>query len=146
MMFRRTALLHPSSAILALIVIIAGCSHFAPRKNSGGPAAGEDGIRFHFYAPGAGRVQLAGDWPGNNWAKGDGISGEENIGLMNDDDGDGLWEIVVWLSPGKYRYLFWVDENTWHLDPGNPEEITGGPAGKCSQIVLVPRQGKLEMR
>jgi hypothetical protein len=135
-----------SALIVLLIVSAAGCSYFAPRKNAGGPALTEEGTTFRYYAPVAGRVQLAGDWPENNWAKGDGSAGEADIGLMDDSNGDGIWEITVQLPPGRYRYLFWIDENTWHLDPGNPEEIAGGPAGKCSQIILVLHKGELEIR
>ena len=122
------------------------CGYLAPRTQNPGPTAGEEGIVFRFYAPSARRVQLAGDWPENNWARGDGSVGEANIGLMDDDNGDGVWEISVVLPPGRYKYLFWVDENTWHLDPGNPEEVPGGPAGTCSQVVLYSIDGRMEIR
>lgn len=139
-------------AVLATFVVLAalaagGCAYLAPRSQSPGPAVEEAGIVFRFYAPSARRVQLAGDWPENNWARGDGSVGEANIGLMQDADGDGLWEITVPLAPGRYRYLFWVDENTWHLDPGNLEEVPGGPAGTCSALVLYGgTDDKLEIR
>jgi len=135
-----------AACMITAAVCSAGCSYFAPRKNAGGPVVGEDGVTFRFYAPVAGRVQLAGDWPENNWARGDGSVGEADIGLMEDKNGDGIWEITVPLPPGRYRYLFWVDENTWHLDPGNPEEVTGGEGRKCSQIILVSRNDRLEIR
>jgi 1,4-alpha-glucan branching enzyme len=122
-----------------------GCSHLASRGRVGGPLVVEDGVQFRFYAPSATRVQLAGDWPGNNWARGDGSAGEADIGLM-DVDGKGNWQIVVPLAPGRYRYLFWVDENTWHLDPGNPEEVAGGPVGVASQVFVFLRDGKREIR
>ncbi len=133
-------------ALAVLCSIAVACSYFAPRKIAGGPAIVENGIQFRFYAPAANRVQLAGDWPENNWARGDGSVGEADIGLMEDGDADGLWEIVVPLPPGRYRYLFWVDENTWRLDPGNPEEVRGGPVNKCSQIIVVSRNNALELR
>ena len=143
--FERTVVL-----LLALPVIEAfcagGCAYLAPRKLSPGPAAVEGKIVFRFYDPSAGRVQLAGDWPENNWGRGDGSVGEANIGLMDDNDGDGIWEIAVALGPGRYKYLFWVDEARWCSDPGRPEEVPGGPAGKCSQIVLFLNDGNLEIR
>jgi hypothetical protein len=146
-MMIRHPIIQPFAALAVMLIVGgSGCSYFAPRKNAGGPAAGEEGIIFRFYAPAAGRVQLAGDWPENNWARGDGSVGEADIGLMEDENGDGVWEITVPLPPGRYRYLFWVDENTWHLDPGNPEEVTGGPRKKCSQIILISRNGKTELR
>ena len=145
-MVRRLNIVSAIAVWFALTLASAGCSYFAPRKSAGGPLVVEEGVTFRFYAPVAGRVQLAGDWPENNWAQGDGGAGEADIGLMEDGNGDGLWEITVQLPPGRYRYLFWVDENTWHVDPGNPEEVTGGPCDTCSQIVLVQRDGKMEMR
>jgi 1,4-alpha-glucan branching enzyme len=134
----------PGTAVL--ILLLASCAHLAPRENAAGPAVVENDIRFSFFAPSAGRVQLAGDWPENNWARGDGSSGESNIGLMQDDDGDGIWEITVRLAPGRYRYLYLVDENRWFVDPGNPDEVAGGPEQICSQIVLFRRAGRLELR
>jgi len=138
------------AAVLAGLALVAlsaaGCAYLAPRKLSAGPAALEGQIVFRFYAPSARRVQLAGDWPENNWGRGDGSVGEANIGLMDDKDGDGVWEIAVALGQGRYKYLFWVDESRWYVDPGRPEEVSGGPAGKCSQIVLFSNDGVLEIR
>lgn len=126
--------------------LASGCGYLAPRKLSYGPVVQDGQVFFRYYAPSAQRVQLAGSWPENNWARGDGSVGEANVGLMEDDDGDGVWEIAVALAPGRYEYLFWVDENTWHLDPGNPEEVPGGPAGTSSQIVLYFNNEGLEIR
>jgi hypothetical protein len=145
-MVRYSTLISIAAMVMLLMPEITGCSYFAARNNAGGPVVSEESTTFRFFAPVARRVQLAGDWPENNWARGDGSAGEADIGLMEDGNADGLWEITVPLPPGRYRYLFWVDENTWHLDPGNPEEVAGGPADRCSQIVLVQRKGKLEMR
>ena len=133
-------------ALVLLYLLGPACSYLRPGQHAGGPFVIDEGVRFRFYAPAARYVQLAGDWPENNWAKGDGRSGEANVGLMEDPDGDGWWEILVRLSPGRYHYLFRVDESTWQLDPGNPEEIPGGPAGRCAQIILVIRNNKLDIR
>lgn len=133
-------------SIVAAALLAASCAHMAPRKRAAGPEIAGKEIVFRFYAPSAGRVQLAGDWPENNWARGDGSAGEAAIGLMSDNDGDGMWEITVALPPGRYRYLFLVDEDTWHLDPGNPEEIEGGPRMRCSQILLFLRDGVMELK
>jgi 1,4-alpha-glucan branching enzyme len=104
-----------------------------------------DGVKFRYYAPGATRVQLAGNWPGNNWARGDGSVGEADIGLMKVDQ-NGMWEIVVPLGPGRYYYVFWVDDNRWHTDPGNPEEFDFGPPGRSSVLVVFLQGGELEIR
>jgi hypothetical protein len=123
-----------------------GCGYIAPRNVGHGPAVEEGEVVFRFYFPAARRVQLAGNWPENNWARGDGSVGEADIGLMKDENGDGIWEISIALPPGRYKYLFWVDEITWHLDPGNPEEVSGGPTGACSQVVLYSDTNRLEIR
>jgi hypothetical protein len=132
-------------AVTAVVLAaVLGCSRFATRNTAPGPVMTDEGVRFRYYAPGASRVQLAGNWPENNWARGDGSVGEANIALMKADS-YGMWEIVVPLGQGRYQYLFWVDENTWHTDPGNPEEIDGGPRGRVSQLVIFLQGGKLEI-
>jgi len=62
-----------------------GCfnlGYLAPKRFAAGPDVDESSVRFRFHAPTARRVQLAGSWPGNNWARGDGSVGEANVGLM----------------------------------------------------------------
>ena len=136
----------PLFTSLLPLLVICGCSYLLPRQIASGPTLQEGEVLFRYHAPTARRVQLAGEWPENNWARGDGSAGEANIGLMDDKDGDGVWEIRVSLPPGRYKYLFLVDENTWHTDPGNPEEVEGGPAQICSQIVLHINNSRLEIR
>ena len=133
--------------VLLTVTLLAVCSYLAPRTRAPGPARVDGGIRFAFYSPTALRVQLAGNWPENNWARGDGSVGEADIGLMTDENHDGVWEIVVALHPGRYQYLFWVDEATWHVDPGNPEQVpTTGPVPMASQLIVVRRGDELEIR
>jgi len=137
------------SRLHLLVVVLAlgtGCSSLAPRARVMPPSVADAGVRFQFFAPAAHRVQLAGSWPDNNWARGDAAAGEADIGLMSDDDGDGLWQIVVALPPGRYQYVFWVDESAWRLDPGNPAEVEAGPTGRASEILVVDRDGTLEVR
>ncbi len=132
--------------LLVVAVCATGCAFLAPRSRVPGPVVTPDGVRFVFFAPSAHRVQLAGSWPGNNWARGDGAAGEADIGLMADDDGDGLWEIVVALPAGRHQYLFWIDEASWRVDPGNPEQVEAGPEGLASQLLLVARGDRMELR
>ena len=132
--------------ILAAAVALSGCASLAPRSRAPGPLMTADGVRFRFFAPSAHRVQIAGSWPENNWARGDGSAGETDIGLMQDDDNDGVWEIVVPLSPGRYQYVFWLDEASWQVDPGNAAEVEAGPAGRASEVLIVQRGGALEVR
>ena len=126
--------------------VASGCGYLASRSLAPGPSVEEGQVRFRYWAPTARRVQLAGDWPENNWARGDGSVGEANVGLMDDADGDGIWEILVELPPGRHRYLFRVDETTWHTDPGNPEEAAGGPARICSLLLLDDHNGRIRIR
>lgn len=130
--------------LCAGVAVVGGCARFANRRVAAGPGLREGSVLFRFYAPTARRVQLAGSWPENNWARGDGVSGEANVGLM--EDKDGVWEIAVDLPPGRYKYVFWVDETTWRTDPGNPEEVAGGPAGICSLIVLFRQGNEVKIR
>ncbi|MDH4036342.1 MAG: hypothetical protein OEX18_03450 [Candidatus Krumholzibacteria bacterium] len=132
--------------LVVAALVAAGCASLAPRSRIAGPVSEGDGVRFVYFAPTAHRVQLAGSWPENNWARGDGSVGEANIGLMADDDGDGMWEITVPLPEGRHQYLFWVDEATWALDPGNPVQVEAGPAGRASEVVLVARGAEMEIR
>lgn len=142
MMVRRVGVLFVLSTLVA---VVSGCSYLSSRRVARGPEIRDERVVFTFYAPTARRVQLAGNWPENNWARGDGRSGEADVGLMEDNDADGVWELGVELLPGTYQYLFWVDENTWHTDPGNPEEVEGGPMGVCSRIVLHRSDNRLEI-
>lgn len=137
---------HLRICLLVIALCACACASLAPRSRAPGPVVTAAGIRFRFFAPSAHRVQLAGNWPENNWARGDGPTGEAEIGLMDDADNDGVWEIVVSLPPGRYQYLFWLDEATWRLDPGNPSEVDGGPARRASELLVVERGGAVEVR
>jgi 1,4-alpha-glucan branching enzyme len=140
-----TAMLAAMSVALAAAAAAPGCSQFAARNVAPGPAMTDDGVKFRYYAPGASRVQLAGNWPENNWARGDGSVGEADIGLMDVDD-NGMWEIVVPLQVGRYYYVVWVDDNRYHTDPGNPEEVETGPIGRSSMLIIFLEGGELEIR
>jgi hypothetical protein len=63
-----------------------------------------------------------------------------------DVDDNGMWEIVVPLDVGRYYYVFWVDDNRYHTDPGNPEEVESGPIGRSSMLVIFLEGGELEIR
>jgi len=74
----------------------------APRRIGGG-------ILFSFVDPEAHEVLVEGDF--NQW------DGRQD--LLLDVDSKGLWQRVVALKPGKYRYRYVVD-GTEVLDPNNP--------------------------
>ena len=63
-------------------------------------------VRLTFYAPGAKKVAIAGDF--NKWK----IDGK---GLRK--QGDGNWVAEIHLKPGAYDYMFVVDGKNWVADP-----------------------------
>ena len=79
------------------------------------PKGTDRGVLFTYFAPDAKSVYLVGDF--NNW---------NTSANPMEKDNEGLWKIVIPLSPGKYQYKFFVD-GRYEADPTNP--ITEGPYG-----------------
>jgi glycosidase len=48
----------------------------------------------------------------NNW--------NETLNLMNDSNGDGLWENTAMMEPGSSEYKFKLNNISWVNDPDNP--------------------------
>lgn len=117
-------------ALLAAAALAAGCStlNFVKRRLPP-PTQTPQGVVFRFNAPSAQIVQLAGNWPENDWLRGQAQTGSFNIGEMKDDDQDGIWERVEPLPPGRYQYKFVVDKVNWKEDPNNPNRIDDGYGG-----------------
>lgn len=92
-------------------------------------------VTFRIKSPTARTVQVAGDWPGNNWGRGDAEAGEVLVGLMNPAPG-GIWELAVRLEPGRYRYRFLLNESEWLLDPDNPRVVDDGRGGKANLLIV----------
>jgi hypothetical protein len=101
------------------------------------PELGADGVLFHFRAPAARVVQLAGTWPESAWLQGREWTRDTRVGVMQDPDGDGIWELRVRLPPGRYEYAFLIDGTFWEADPANPERVPDG-AGGTRSLVIVP--------
>jgi 1,4-alpha-glucan branching enzyme len=55
---------------------------------------------------------------------------------MKDEDGDGIWQIVVDLPPGRYQYKFLIDERNWKEDPNNPQRTDDGFGGFNSILIV----------
>jgi hypothetical protein len=70
------------------------------------PVPTRDGVVFTLEAPGANRVQVAGDF--NAW-----IPDGGEMQFFN-----GMWRKVISLAPGRYRYRYVVD-GCWRSDPLN---------------------------
>ena len=98
----------------------------------------EHAVRFVYEAPQARHVNLCGNWDENGWC-GTKASGrfDHALGAMQDDDKDGIWEIVVPLKPGRYQYKFAIDWGIrWEQDQNNPLGETDGFGGQNSILIL----------
>jgi len=102
------------AAGIALLVLI-GRSWMAPQQAGAPLATTTEGstVQFVLVAPAASRVSLVGDF--NDW--------DSLTTPMRRVDGNGVWEVTVPLDPGRYRYAFVVDGNTWLRDPSAPPEL-----------------------
>lgn len=67
---------------------------------------GASTVRFVYFSPAATRVHVVGDF--NRWQK---------DGTPLTRSGDGRWTVEIELKPGRYNYLFYVDDRQWAIDP-----------------------------
>jgi 1,4-alpha-glucan branching enzyme len=79
------------------------------------PAVGETGksddkvsVLFSYNAPDARRVCISGSF--NRWSK------TSHCLTKNGE----TWSVEIRLSPGKYSYLFVIDDRRWEVDPEAP--------------------------
>lgn len=121
--------------VLLAAFAVTGCGSMNfVRRRLPPPTVTADGIQFRFYAPSARLVQLAGNWPENNWLAGQAQTQGYNVGEMKDPDGDGIWERVEKLPPGRYQYKFVIDRVNWKEDPNNPNRTADGYGGNNSLL------------
>ena len=142
MMKRSTTSRAPVALLAALVALAAltlagGCSSldFVKRRLPP-PRPVEGGVLFQFESLSARVIQLAGSWPANNWLRGQGETATYDLGRMSDEDGDGVWSIVVDLEPGRYQYKYRVDETNWKEDPNNPQKVDDGFGGFNSLVIV----------
>jgi len=128
--------------LIALLTVAAlGCSTISTISDSvkdrlPPPEEVDGGILFRYDSPAARMVTLAGNF--NNWG---GTQGggryDPTIDPMSDEDGDGVWTIVMPLPPGRYQYKFVIDNAVrWEMDPSNAN--TGFEAQIENSLVIVP--------
>jgi 1,4-alpha-glucan branching enzyme len=132
-MRRFTRMISLVTAVAALAGL--GCSslNFIKRRLPP-PTMTKEGVVFRFQAPSASIVQLAGNWPENDWLRGQAQTGSFLVGAMTDEDGDGIWTRTERLGPGRFQYKFVIDGVTWKQDPNNPNRIDDGFGGSNSLI------------
>jgi len=122
------------SSIISLALILS-CGRYLEKPLDSARIEG-DAVVFSVKAPSARTVQIAADWPGNNWARGDAEEGEVLVGLMDPTGEAGVWRIRVELAPGRYRYRFLINEVEWLLDPENPRVVDDGRGGKANLLIV----------
>ena len=139
---KRTSLLRIAAVTLGLLVLLGsgtGCSSWLGmvKKRLPPPEQVDGGsYLFRFSSPSAQVVQLCGNWEENNWCNGQGETGSYRIGEMSDPDGDGIWEVLVELKPGRYEYKYVIDEQNWKEDPNNPVRADDGYGGFNSVLII----------
>lgn len=139
---RRATVLLTALALAALAATAAGCSYSRLLRNrTPTPHRVDDfenATRFVYEAPQARHVNLCGNWDDNGWC-GTKASGrfDQAVGAMQDDDKDGVWEVVVPLKPGRYLYKFSIDWGVrWEQDANNPLGEADGFGGQNSILIL----------
>lgn len=94
----------------------------APSAAAGEEKAGQK-VSFHFTAPDASNVYLAGDF--NGWAENkEGTVSDAKYAMTKGDDG--VWKTEATLPPGRHSYKFVVDGSRWESDPGTTEKDESG--------------------
>jgi hypothetical protein len=91
-----------------------------------GPTRLADGIRFRCRAPRAAAVALVGGF--NRW--------DPAVDLLDDADGDGVWETTVAVPAGVWRYAFVVD-GEW-IRPEGAQRYEDDGFGGTNGILEVP--------
>ena len=99
-------------SLVGFFVILAALC-WAPALPAGAdpPESVDGGVLFTFHAPDAREVYLAGEF--NGWSS--------TTDLLTKDE-EGVWRIIVPLTPGTYQYKFVID-GVWQEDPDNPQSV-----------------------
>ncbi len=92
-----------------------------------GPVIVGVGVLFSTHEDLAVTVHLAGDF--NGWST--------DAAPLTDEDGDGIWTIVIELDPGSYQYKFVADGGVrWFEDAGNADFVSDPYGGRNSLVVV----------
>jgi cyclomaltodextrinase len=102
-----------------------------PKAVAAPAAGGACAVTFSHSAPGAAKVNLAGEF--NGWS--------DAANPMTNKDG--TWTLTLNLAPGSYQYKFVVD-GTWTQDPLNAAAVDDGLGGKNSLFKVPAGKDKIE--
>jgi hypothetical protein len=111
-------LLPIAAAVLIAFSVFITLTFLAPHNNL---------VTVHLVleAAKAASVSVVGDW--NGW--------DPKADTLRDDDGDGVWEIVLHLTKNKeYRYQFFIDGTRWIPDPHSEFNVEDGFGGTNSVL------------
>lgn len=108
--------------IALALLVLTGCAGPSP---SYPPIRVPGGVLFRLAAPGARQVFVVGTF--NHWTP---VSSP-----LQDRTGNGHWEAVVPLPPGRHLYMFLVD-GTWTTPPDAPSLLDDG-FGQRNGLLIV---------
>lgn len=125
-----------AAAVIVAALPIGGCGFLGIIRNRlQAPHPVEGGVLFQYEAPSARYMNVAGNF--NNWGGTQGTGRfDPTIDPMTDEDGDGIWTVVVPLKPGRYQYKYVIDRGLrWEMDPNNPD--TDEEGGIKNSLLIV---------
>ncbi len=113
----------PCVWILVLVfVLLAHCGHAPPEGGEG--ESTDIPVSFSYVDPEAKRVCVTGSF--NQWAK-------EGHCMTREKD---RWIATVRLPPGRWAYLFVIDDRLWLPDPDAPLYEDSGFDSKNSVVIV----------
>ena len=124
--------------LILIILLLFGCAHNIIKKRLLPPHRVDSGILFQYDSPSARYVNLAGNFPDNEWLKqGNRVDAMNDSGINGDKiSGDGIWSIIKPLASGRYEYKFVVDRNSWVEDPIALDRADDGYGGVNSVLIV----------
>ena len=108
------------ASLLVLVLLIAAC---AGARQPG--RVGRSDRLFTVVAPDARTVAVAGSF--NRW--------DPSTHPLSGPDLSGRWTVVIPLPPGRYEYLFVVDDKEWVTDPP-ALSVEDGMGGRNSLLIV----------
>jgi len=111
------------SAAMLIIAFLSGMSVQAWLQTKTQRAVYKE-IKFSYYNPQAGRVEISGDFTG--WET-----------VKCEKRNDGSWEVIMKIKKnGRYRYLFIIDEETFVTDPAAKATVKDG-FGRQNSVLTI---------